>query len=102
MPPFHEQLAALLPRLAADTYRETNPATWTYNCIAWAAGRTDAWWWPEAGRFWPTGAPREETLGSFLAAFAVIGYSPCDSAELEAGFEKVALYALGTRPTHAA
>lgn len=23
---------------------------WGYNCIAWAAGKTDKWWWPDAGK----------------------------------------------------
>jgi hypothetical protein len=29
-----------LPRLTADNYRPTSPATWTYNCVAWANGFT--------------------------------------------------------------
>ncbi len=42
MPSFHETVQAALPRLAPGKYRETSPATWAYNCIALAAGVTDA------------------------------------------------------------
>ncbi len=102
MPAFHELVRESLPRLTADNYRVTSPATWEYNCIAWAAGDTDAWWWPVPGRYWPASVPREESLAAFLAAFATLGYAPCPTADLEPGLEKIALYAVGNTPTHAA
>jgi hypothetical protein len=102
MPAFHELMSEALPRLTADKYRVTSPAFWNYNCIAWAAGVTEAWWWPVPGRYWPPSVPREESLAAFLAAFATLGYAPCTTAELEPGSEKIALYAVGTTPTHAA
>jgi hypothetical protein len=102
MAPFHEQVQDALPRLTADNYRVTSPATWDYNCIAWAAGVTDAWWWPIAGRYWPLGVAREESLDAFIAAFATLGYASVTTSDLEAGVEKVALYALAGVPTHAA
>ncbi|HKI32026.1 MAG TPA: hypothetical protein VKA46_09160 [Gemmataceae bacterium] len=80
---------------------------WAYNCIAYAAGETDVPWWPvesgTEGVFWPDEAPREETVEAFVAAFGTRKYVPCDSPELEEGFEKIALYVddAGT-PTHAA
>src|SRR5437660_8070954 len=74
MPAFHERVATALPRLTADNYRETSPATWEYNCVAWAAGFTDAWWWPAPSRYWPEGLLREETLPAFLAAFGTLDY----------------------------
>jgi hypothetical protein len=101
MPAFHERVQTLLPRLTADNYRETSPATWDYNCIAWAAGVTDAWWWPVPGRYWPPGVPREESLSALVALFTALGYVPGSSSALEPEIEKVALYALGERPTHA-
>ena len=66
------------------------------------------WWWPtgdpaDEPRFWPAGAPREETVSAFLAAFASLGYTPCDDAGVEPGFEKVALFVdARNAPTHAA
>jgi hypothetical protein len=102
MPPFHERARHALPRLTADNYRETSPATWEYNCVAWAVGVVDAWWWPLPGHFWPEGVPREETIPAFLAAFALHGFLPHPTTDLEPDLEKVALYATSLTPTHAA
>jgi hypothetical protein len=102
MPAFHEQVRQSLPRLTSENYRITSTASWEYNCIAWAVSMTDAWWWPVPGRYWPPDAPREETIAAFLAVFATFGYAACASADLEPGIEKVALYAVGNTPTHAA
>ena len=41
-------------------------------------------------------------MAAFVQAFATIGYSPCPDGSLEAGWEKVALYATDEGPTHAA
>jgi hypothetical protein len=101
MPAFFESHGAALPRLAADNHRETSPASWQYNCIAWAAGVMDAWWWPAPGRYWPPDVPCEESVAAFVAAFAKLGYARGASPILESGVEKVALYALGNTPTHA-
>src|SRR5690348_3208536 len=102
MPAFHERVRAILPRLTADNYRITSPATWEYNCVAWAAGVTDAWWWPLPGRYWPASVPREETVGAFLALFATLGYQVTAKADLEPGLEKIALYAREATPMHVA
>src|SRR4051794_39805886 len=96
------------PNLARGGFSPTSPATAKYNCIAWAAGDQDKWWWPDPllKGYWPAGAPRQETLGAFIAAYATLGYTPCagqlpDTLRLEFGFEKIAIYAIGSRPTHA-
>jgi hypothetical protein len=52
--------------------------------------------------YWPTGAPHEETLGAFVLALASVGYTPCADGDLESGFEKAAIYALGDEVRHAA
>jgi hypothetical protein len=100
--PLHEIALHVLPNLTADNYRITSDTSWQYNCIAWALGIADAWWWPVPGRYWPPHVPREETLAAFLASFATRGFTPCVTADLELGLEKIALYALGAVPTHAA
>jgi hypothetical protein len=96
----------LFPRLRDADYRVIGPPDATYNCIAWAAGVTDAWWWPSgdpAAVYWPPGAPREETLDAVIAAFASIGFESCQDADVEVGFEKIALFAGASQaPTHAA
>ncbi len=99
-------LEAVFPGLARGGYRVTSPRDGDYNCIAWAAGESHAWWWP--GRdvrkeYWPPGAPRERTREAFVAAFASLGYTICDGEDPEAGYEKIALFADAVgRPTHAA
>ena len=92
------------PRLAAEGYLVTSPATYDYNCIAFAADDEEKWWWPDdAGMgFWPVGVIREETLAAFIEAYRLLGYEQCDNGLLEIGFEKIAIYAEKGIPTHAA
>lgn len=97
-------ILAAFPGLRVDGYRVTSSATPGYNCIAWAAGRSDRWWWPNsADAFWPAEAPNVQTVGAFEAAFRLLRYQPCGSEAYEWRYEKVAIFALpdGT-PTHAA
>jgi len=100
-------LLRLFPRLQAGNFRVTSPPDREYNCIAWAAGDTHIWWWPTGDprkTHWPTAAPRLLTLAAFRDAFASLGYSVCESEELEPNFEKVALFTdlPNGIPTHAA
>jgi hypothetical protein len=94
----------VFPDFEADGGQVTpDSETTTYNCIAWAAGRTDAPWWPNSlDAFWPDAVPGEETIEAFVLAFATLGYELCDTGDLEAGCEKVVVYALDGKPTHAA
>ncbi len=93
------------PKLRPSDYEITSQKSGTYNCIAWAAGQTDRWWWPDPFDlyFWPQGAQRREALEAYAQAFSELGYVLCQTGDLEPGFEKVAIYAdtIG-RPTHSA
>ena len=95
-------LPQLFPRLHQTQFEITSPRTIEYNCIAWAADDPHNWWWP-GGKYWPGGVTPDDSLVSFTAAFAMLGYSICPSPEIEIGVTKVALYAnaLGS-VTHAA
>jgi len=88
----------------SKAFRISSPPAREYNCIAWAAQDTNAWWWPDPmlTAYWPAEIPREETVVAFCAAFQTLGYEECESAELEEGVQKIALYARGGSPTHAA
>jgi hypothetical protein len=103
-----EPIEDRFPELRISPFRVTSPATRDYNCIAWAAGDTAHWWWPDLDPdndaiFWPPGVPVEETLDAFLAAFATRGYAVCTGEEAEPGLERVALFAdVSGNPTHAA
>ncbi len=98
---------AVFPNLRKDNYRVTGAESKAYNCIAHAAGKDDARWWPapeeDEDIHWPEGVARVETLEAFSAAFATLGYVPCAGSDLADGFEKIALYATEDEtPTHAA
>ena len=98
-------LESLFPNLTAREYQITSPVSIEYNCIAWAAEDDTTWWWPDAFEeyYWPPQAPRTETIQAFVAAYSVLGYEPCLNADLEPGFEKIALYVdVQGIPTHAA
>ncbi|MBM4124822.1 MAG: hypothetical protein FJ246_07725 [Nitrospira sp.] len=98
-------LEGVFPRLRDTGYIITSPSTPDYNCIAWAAGETNRWWWPVRGSFayWPSGAPLQETLEAFVQAFAALGFAHCDDPRIEDGFEKIAIYIDDNgQPTHAA
>ena len=80
-----------------------------YNCIAWALGKTDRFWWPRnlGGYYWPPGLPREplghETVENFIAAFKTEGYEPCWNRWRRRRYQKIALYVNEQgRPKHAA
>ena len=96
-----------VPYLTSQNHKITSPYKKRYNCIAWAAGCMTKWWWPADGGFWPQGVPREVTLSAFIAAFETLQYQPCADGSLEAGYEKISLFAqrdpVGVLvPTHAA
>ena len=56
-----------------------------------------------AGTYWPPGVVAFSTTNAHTAAFVAIGYEICDSADLEDGYEKVAIYANSEgAPSHAA
>ncbi len=92
------------PRLQAEGFKPTSPATVEYNCIAWAAGDASKFWWPdEFGLLhWPEKIAREETIGAMQELFESLDYAKCDDDSLEPEFEKVAIFALLGLPTHAA
>ena len=93
------------PELLKDGYSLTSVKTPEYNCISWAAGEDSVWWWPDSNGiyYWPAEIPRAETIETFIKAYEKLGYSVCDNANLESGFEKIAIYAdSNKKPTHAA
>jgi hypothetical protein len=95
------------PNLSPKNYIETSEASDEYNCAGWAVNPADpGLWWPMPGQpeyYWPPGARRDNTLEAFVEGFGTLGYEVCDNADLEPGFEKIAVYALhGDSPQHVA
>lgn len=100
-----EEIEGIFPDIAGGGYSITSPATPEYNCIAWAATDTKAWWWPDINNqyYWPADIPREETLEAFIKAYETLGYETCKSGGYEEEFEKIAIYLnASNKPTHAA
>ena len=97
------QLESFFPGLASSPYKVTSPSDPTYNCIAWAAGDSKRWWWPDpmGAYHWPPSVPREESLSAYQRAFESLGYAECNTEVYEEGFIKVALFAKTNVPKHA-
>jgi hypothetical protein len=99
--------------LAAQDFTCSSDPDDDYNCIAWAAGKTDNYWWPTTlwPFYWPKGLPTfpnkpndiAESVDNFIAAFEREGYKVCKNGRFHPRYEKVAIYAnkLG-RVKHAA
>lgn len=85
-------IEAQCPRLTAEGYEVTSPASATYNCVAWALGEDDRWWEPVPQYHWPDGVPRDDSLENYVRVFESAGYARCEGAEREPGYEKVAIY----------
>jgi len=98
-------LESAFPRLRFSQWAITSEAALTYNCVAWAAGEDDRFWWPDAVEdyYWPPAVPRAETIEAFVAAFESLGYTRCADGSVEPEAEKVAIYTnpVGV-PKHAA
>jgi hypothetical protein len=97
-------LEASFPRLRNSSYKITSPEDNCYNCIAWAAGDMNRWWWPDAFHtaYWPPEAPREESVTAFMAVFAALGFEECSNDSMEPGFEKIAIFAVDDHVKHTA
>ncbi len=92
------------PNLLPSDFVVTSPESLIYNCIAWAAGHTDAWWEPirGAGYYRPELSPWDHRIESLVWVFEFFGFELCVSDEHEDGYEKVAIYGIGDYYEHAA
>ena len=94
-------LEANFPNLNGN-FKITSNADFRYNCVAWAYGENNKWFWPVERCYWPANVTREETIEAFIELFASIRYQCCDNNLFEQGYEKIAIYAQNGKPTHAA
>jgi hypothetical protein len=93
---------ATCPALTDDNHLVTSPSTKRYNCISWAAGTALRRWDPNVPYFWPKGIDRDARPITLVRLFSELGYVECNSASLEGGFEKIAIYAKDGEWSHAA
>lgn len=99
-----QEIEASFPNLRKSGYSITSPATIEYNCIAWAAGDTGAWWEPDPMNlyYWPPTIPRINNVEAFIKAYESLGYNICKDGKYEEGFEKIAIYVdVNRKPKHA-
>jgi hypothetical protein len=98
-----DNLKSIFARLSYSQYKITSDEDPDYNCIAWAAGDDEGWWWPDRDAYWPPGIPREDNIDTFIAAFQTLGYVLCRDGIYQEGFIKIAIFAdADSIPTHAA
>lgn len=100
-----KRLQGLFPGLVSCPFFQiTSPEDENYNCIAWAADDTGRKWWPDSWNqyYWPSNVDRADDIRSFEEAYASLGFSKCDGPEEEEGYIKIAVYAKGGKPKHAA
>jgi hypothetical protein len=92
------------PNLRSEDYLITSAEDAAYNCIAWAAGKTDAWWQAvrAPGYYWPDEAPWDDRIESLVVVFKLLGYEVCDSDAFDPDYDKVAIYGKGDTYEHAA
>jgi len=99
-----QELEAVFPLLAGTNYSEESAPSDIYNCIAFAIGDLNNWWWPRKGygMYWPPGFALSDSVDVLVKIFEDHGYSACDTPEHEDGFEKVSIYSRDDRFKHAA
>jgi hypothetical protein len=94
----------IFANLAVADYQVTSKATEEYNCISWSVHVEDQVIWPDEDEqfSWPVNLPRSESVEVFTEFFVAAGYELCDDGELDAAYEKVALYVDDGLVVHAA
>ena len=93
-------LEELFPALR--NFSVTSPQEGRYNCIAWAVGTNDLWWWPDYDNYLPPEVPINNGAAALMGAFGSLVYEPCSDGGLEDGFEKVAIYESSSGVQHMA
>jgi hypothetical protein len=98
------ELEAEFPGLVSTAYEIASPHDPKYNCIAYALGDVNHFWYDAnvKGYYWPPGEPSADTLEGWLSVFAIHGYEESDDDTLDPSYEKIAIYAGNEGPEHVA
>ncbi|MXZ23564.1 MAG: hypothetical protein F4Y80_01640 [Caldilineaceae bacterium SB0665_bin_21] len=97
-----DELADLFPKLATQGFKIVEPPSDRYNCIAFAAGDTGAWWSIHSPDYWRAHATRSNRIANLVEVFAGLDFERCRNSRTEPDFGKVALYEQLRAWTHAA
>ena len=90
------------PRLVYEQFEIIDPASGQYNCVAYTAGDTSRPWSDEPEDYWPPQLARSPTAQGLQNLFRWLGFRKCTGPRLEAGYQKVAIYAIRELWTHTA
>jgi hypothetical protein len=98
------ELEEEFPGLRTTSYEVTSPADPKYNCVAFAVGDVNRFWYDAkvGGYYWPPGIPSADTLDGWVKLFVIHGYRETDDDSLEPESEKIAIYASPDGPEHVA
>ena len=101
-PRWADLLVGAFPNLANEGFEIVDQPTEQYNCIAYAAGDTSKWWWPDGINYWPPWARETSRIESLIEVFAGLGYEQCAHNDTEDGYQRVVLYEVDGEMKHAA
>lgn len=89
------ELVDLFPGLGTGAFEKTSNQTPRYNCVAWALGEDETFYFPrrQAPYHWPRNIPFSWDVDAIRALFRARGFEEHDSDDLEDGFDYVAVYA---------
>lgn len=94
-------LVGMFPNLATEPYIRTSPCTFDYNCFAYAGGDQSRRWDPGADFHWPDAA-RNTKIATLTRIYKGLGFKICQNGDIEVGYDKIVIYAIGNNATHAA
>lgn len=96
----------LIRPLDGSSWKPQSSRSLSYNCFAWAARESNFWVEPPGTApwaCWPNDLPEWDTVDNYVRAYAKLDFEECDTADLEPGLEKIAIFADEEgAPTHAA
>jgi len=98
-----QRIEGAFPGLRTSPWEITSPRDERYNCVGWAAGRSDRRWWPSPSPGdWPADLPSANSVESLIALFARLGYVLGEPAVRAQSGERIAIFGHAGRPTHVA
>lgn len=97
-----EDLLHDLPNLVPGEFEITSCPTAAYNCLGWALGDSQHWWWPTFDGVWLDNTTPDDTVEAFIRLFEGRGYRRSRNDDFIEGLEKVAIYAIDGVPAHVA
>ena len=72
-----------------------------FNCVSYTLNISTDWMWTNDPT-WPKEIPKNLGIVSFKMLYEKYGYNICESDSYERGYDKIAFYAKGDVPLHAA